>query len=75
MTISNIQEHKDKKKYKKIVEELTAVVQLLNLTQEGLKHFKHYIKVTEIISVIETNKQMLDFQKKRYEKELGKLKK
>ena len=74
MTITSIQDFKDDKKYKKIIDELVNVILILNITQQRLTHYKHYIKVMEVISVIETNKTLLDFQKRKYEKELSKLK-
>jgi hypothetical protein len=74
MKITNLNEHKNKKKYEKVVRDITGILSVLTLTQRGLAVFKHYVSVQEIISTLETNKVLLELQKKKYEKELEKLK-
>lgn len=71
--ITNLSDHKNKKKYEKIVRDLSAILKVLSLTQQGLAHFKAYVAVQEVISVLETNKTLLDLQLKKYEKELKKI--
>lgn len=58
---------KNKKKYKQIVEDLTNVNKVLDLTQRSLIHFKRYKNVQEIISICETNLTLLEMYKKKYE--------
>lgn len=65
--------HKKKKQYTHIISELNAITQALSLAQEGLKHFKHFISVIEIISVMETNKVFLQIQKQKYEQQQNQL--
>jgi hypothetical protein len=70
MSVINLRRHKEEKKNRTIIEELTIVIRLMTLAQEGLAHFKHYIKVAEVISVLHTNAMLLDYQRKKIEKEL-----
>ena len=74
MTTLSFDDHKKKKKYKKIVSDISAIVNIIILTQKGLSIFKSYTNVQEIISVLETNKVLLEIKQKRYKKELEKLK-
>lgn len=66
----DIKSFKDRKKYKQIVEDLTAVIKVFDLTQRSLVHFKKYKNVQEVISILETNLTLLDLYKKKYEAEL-----
>lgn len=70
MNIVNLKRKREEKKNQKIIEELTTVIRLMSLAQEGLAHFKHYIKVAEVISSIESNKMLLDYQRRKIEKEI-----
>lgn len=74
MTVTNLHEHKNKKKCKKIVKDIEAILTLLTVSQRGLSLFKHYVSVQEIISVLETNKTLLELQKKKYEAQLVEIK-
>lgn len=72
--ISSISDHKNKKLYEKIIKDITAILQILSLTQRGLSIFKSYIAVQEIISVLETNKTLLELKQKQYETQLNLIK-
>lgn len=68
--LTQIKEYKLKKKYEKILKDIEGILLVFSLTQRALSVFKNYISVQEIISIIETNKTLLELQKKKYEKEL-----
>jgi hypothetical protein len=71
MTIpTKIKDYKLKKKYERIVKDISDILKVFSLTQRALAVFKNYIAVQEIISIIETNATLLELQKKKYEKEL-----
>lgn len=72
--ISDLTDHKNKKKYEKIIRDINGILQVLSLTQRGLAIFKNYIAVQEVISVLETNKVLLELKLKKYEIELQKIK-
>lgn len=67
--VTSLLGHKKKKQYTHIISEINAITQVLSLAQEGLKHFKHFTAVQEVISVIETNKILLVMQKRKYEQQ------
>lgn len=68
--IVNLKLHKDKKKYKKVLEDIDSMLRIFMLSQQSLSFFKHYIPAQEIISILETNKTLLELKRKRYNKEL-----
>lgn len=68
--IINLQDVKDNKKYKKIVKDIEAILKIINLAQKGLSHYKEYVTAIELISIMETNKTMLEIHKKKYETKL-----
>lgn len=70
MSYTTINDYKAKKKYERIVKDIGDILKVFNLTQRALAVFKNYICVQEIISIIETNKSLLELQKVKYEKEL-----
>jgi hypothetical protein len=72
MTTISFNDHKLKKKYEKIVKDISMILQVIVLAQRGLANFKNYIAVQEIISVLETNKVLLELKQKKYKKELEK---
>lgn len=69
----SLNDYKNKKVYKKIIDDINAILKILTLTQKGLIIFKSYIVVQEIISVIETNKTLLELKLKDYENKLSKI--
>lgn len=66
MDVINLTDFKNKKLNKKVVEDIDNVLKVLTLAQQGLAHFKHYAPVQEIISVMETNKTLFEFHRKKY---------
>lgn len=70
MQTTSLTEHKNKKLYQKIIRDIGGILQVLSLTQRGLVIFKSYVVVQEIISVVETNKTLLELKLKDYEKKL-----
>lgn len=61
-------------KCEKVVEELKMVLYIFNLTINGLSHFNKYVFVTECISVLQSNKILLDIHLKKYIKAIEKIK-
>ena len=70
MTITNIRTHKQKKKYKKLIEDIDSILKIFDLTQRGLSHYKYIIAAQEVISILETNKTLLTLQQKELKKEI-----
>jgi hypothetical protein len=75
MTITSLTEHKSKKKYKKVVEDIDGILKVISLSQKSLSFFKQYLPVQEMISVLETNKTLLELHRKKYEGKLEELEK
>lgn len=71
--ITNIKSFKEVKKLKRYLGDITKILHILSTAQKALSFFKHYITAQETISVMETNKTLLELHKKRYEKELAKI--
>lgn len=71
---------KDKEKTKglekseKVVEELKMILYIIDLTINGLGHFNKYVFVTECISVLQSNKILLEIHLKKYIKAIEKIK-
>ena len=71
---------KDKEKIKvlekseKVVEELKMILYIIELTINGLSHFNKYVFVTECISVLQSNKILLEIHLKKYIKAIEKIK-
>lgn len=74
MPTISLNDHKKKKRYEKIVSDISAIVNIIILTQKGLSIFKAYTQVQEIISVLEVNKVLLEIKQRKYKKELEKIK-
>lgn len=68
--ITQLKDFKNIKKYKKILEDIEGMLKIFTLTQKGLSFFKEYAVAQEIISIIETNKTMLEMHKRKYEAQL-----
>lgn len=47
---------------------LEAILKVVNLSINGLKHFRPYIPVSKILKVLEEQKIVLEVQYKKYEK-------
>lgn len=70
--VINLGKEKNKKKYKRFIEDIDKILHILTTSQQALSFFKQYTSAQEIISVMETNKTFLELNRKRYEKELQK---
>jgi hypothetical protein len=68
--ISNIKDFKNKKKYTKVIEDIDNILKVFSLTQKSLSFFKQYIAVQELVSIIETQKTLLEMQRKKYNEAL-----
>lgn len=75
MSIYSIDDHKDKKIHQRLVEDIDKILHVISLTQKSLSHFKQYIPVQKIISILETNKTLLEIHRSKSEDELEKIKK
>ena len=51
-----------------LTEHLEAILKVTKLTLEGLKHFKHYIPVEKIRSVIKEQNSILEAHHVKYKK-------
>jgi hypothetical protein len=71
--VIDLNSRKNKKKYKRYVEDIDKILHILVTSQQALSFFKQYSSIQEIISVIETNKTFLELSRKKYEKELSKI--
>ena len=63
----SLQDFKDRKLNKRIVDDIVKILQILQMSQQALMFFRKYKPVQEIISVIETNKVLFELKKKKYE--------
>jgi hypothetical protein len=75
MSTISLNDHKQKKKYEKLVNDISEIINVILLTQRALAPFKNYLPVQEVISVLETNKILLELKQKRYKRELKKVQK
>lgn len=64
--ILDLKPFKEEKKYKKIISDIDSILLIFGLTQKSLSFFKEYVVCQEIISIIETNKVLLELHKKDY---------
>lgn len=81
MTILDFEKFKANKKQEetlqkaeKIVEELEMVLHIMSLSIEGLSHFNKYVFVNECVSVINSNKILLEVHLAKYQKAIDKIK-
>ena len=71
-SVTSLKDFKDSKKAKIIHGELLVVIRIFNLAIEALKHYARYGIVQKVISVIQSNKTLLEIHVKKYEKLLEK---
>lgn len=71
----SLTEHKNKKKFKKIVEDIDSILRVISLTQKSLSFYKQYIPVQEMISILATNSTLLELYRKSYADKLEELNK
>lgn len=71
---------KDKEKVKilekseKIIEEMKIILYIMELAINGLSHFNKYVFVTECVSVLQSNKILLEIHLNKYIKAVEKIK-
>ena len=58
--MTNLSDYKDRKRAEHIVEELEAVLVIIRLTMKGLKLFKYYSPVQDILSQMRDSKTILE---------------
>lgn len=73
--IISIQEYKDKKKIKRYIKDIDDILKIVSLSQKGLSMYKQYSAVQEMVSILETNKILLEMHKKKYEGKLEEIEK
>lgn len=78
LDFKKVQEYNKKKKLleksEKVVEELSLVLYIFDLTINGLSNFKKYVFVMECISVLQNNKILLEIHLNKYKKAILKIK-
>lgn len=68
------EKEKTLQKAEKIVEELEIVLHIMALSIEGLSHFNKYVFVNECVSVIHSNKVLLEVHLAKYQKAIQRIK-
>jgi hypothetical protein len=71
----SIQDFKNKKKYKKLLEDLNNILKVINLSRRSLNFYRQYLPVQEIMITLDSSKVLIQSYKDRYESELEKLEK
>jgi hypothetical protein len=78
INIDNFKKHKTNEKTleksKKVVEELKIILYIIELAISGLGHFNKYVFVNECVSVLQSNKLLLEIHLRKYNKAIDKIK-
>lgn len=74
MSIHDLGDYKKKKMYDKLMEDINKILHIMSLTQKSLSYFKQYIPVQKLISIMETQKTLLEIHRDKAENELEKIK-
>ena len=74
MSIHDLGDYKKKKMYGKLMEDINKILHIISLTQKSLSYFKQYIPVQKLISIMETQKTLLEIHRDKAENELDKIK-
>lgn len=74
MSVHNLGDHKKKKMYEKLMDDINKILHIISLTQKSLSFFKQYIPVQKLISIMETQKTLLEIHRDKAEDELEKIK-
>jgi hypothetical protein len=61
-------------KSEKVVEELKIILYIIELAISGLGHFNKYVFVNECVSVLQSNKLLLEIHLRKYKKAIDKIK-
>lgn len=76
--LSEIKKSKEKlkllEKSEKVVEELKMILYIIELAINGLSYFNKYVYVTECVSVLQSNKVLLQIHLSKYQKAIDKIK-
>ncbi len=75
MSVHNLEKHKKLKIHKRLVEDIDKILNIISLTQKSLSYFKQYIPAQKIISILETNKTLLEIHRNKNQDELEKAEK
>lgn len=70
MKLVDLKDHKDRKKLIIIVDDLTKIVNVMDLSIKGLKFFGKYVHVMECISCLQNNKTLLEIKLNKYKRTL-----
>ena len=66
--ITSLNQYKDTKINKKIINDIDNIILILEKSQQALTFFKQYKPIQEILSIMETNKILFKLKKAQYEK-------
>lgn len=72
--IFDLNDYKQKKIHARIIEDIDKILHVISLAQQSLSYFKQYIPVQKLISIMETQKTLLEIHRKKNETELEKIK-
>lgn len=56
-----------------MLEDIDNILKVISLSQKSFSFYNKYMPVQEMISVLETNKILLELHRKKYESELEKI--
>ena len=73
--IISLNDFKSKKKVAKYLKDIDDILKVITLSQKSLSFYKQYSAVQEIISILETNKMLLELHRKKYESKLEEIEK
>jgi len=73
--IISLEGFKSKRKIAKYLKDINDILKIITLSQKGLSLYKQYSSVQEMISVLETNKMLLELHRKKYESKLEEIEK
>ena len=73
--ISSLNDFKQKKIHERVIEDIDKILHVISLAQQSLSFFKQYIPVQKLVSMMETQKTLLEIHRKKNETELEKIKK
>jgi hypothetical protein len=73
--ISNLDDYKKKKVHERIIDDIDKILHVISLAQQSLSFFKQYIPVQKLVSIMETQKTLLEIHRKKNAAELEKIKK
>lgn len=66
-TLTSLNSYKNKKKNEKVISDIKAIIRIYNLSLSAFKFFSKYVIVMETMSVLQTNKTLLEVHLKKLE--------